>query len=272
MDAILKVAIAAADKAGDWIVYHHRAIDALNIEEKQARDYVSEVDKGAEERIINTILAAFPEDGIKGEEGGDLNPQSAVQWIIDPLDGTTNFLHGFGHYAVSIGRLENQQLTHAVVFDPLKKECFTAIAGQGAFLNGRPISVSQRQDLNSSLIATGFPFKEFAHKATYTCQMHQLMRRTAGLRRAGSAALDLAYVACGRMDAYWEYYLHPWDIAGGVLLVREAGGYAASVRGKEDCLNSGHILATNGKITPILQQILWNCEDQYQEIPQSSTP
>jgi len=255
MHPMLNIAVKAARRAGNLI---HRAadnIDHLTVTKKSNADYVSEVDKAAERTIIETILDVYPTHAILAEESG-AQGESEYLWIIDPLDGTTNFLHGFPQYAVSIALQHNGVLTQAVVYDPTKNDLFTATRGRGAFLNDRRIRVSKRAELADSLIGTGFPYTKFAHLDAYMDILRDMMQKTAGLRRPGSAALDLAYTAAGRYDGFYETGLKPWDIAAGCLLITEAGGLVGDLEGNDSYLRSGHLCAGNPKIFSQMLQVI----------------
>ncbi len=247
MNPMLNTAIKAARKAGAIIMRGFDDLDHIRIEKKGMNDFVSEVDHKAEQTIIETILGAYPDHAILAEESG---PQghSDYLWIIDPLDGTTNFLHGFPQFAVSIAFSYRNTLAQAVVFDPFKNELFTASKGEGATLNDRRLRVSRTDQLLQALLGTGFPFREFGHFDEYMHTLASFMKTTAGIRRPGAAALDLAYVAAGRLDGFWEYDLRPWDMAAGALLVKEAGGLVADFEGESHFLDKGMILAANPKI------------------------
>jgi myo-inositol-1(or 4)-monophosphatase len=215
------------------------------------------VDKAAEQAIIDILHKAYPEHGILAEESGALgNARSEHTWIIDPLDGTTNFIHGFPQYAVSIALRHKGTLEHAVVYDPAKNELFTATRGRGAFLDDRRLRVTRRTHLHDALIATGFPFREFQHVDSYLAMFRDLMSKVAGIRRPGAAALDLAWVAAGRLDGFWEIGLSPWDMAGGALLIQEAGGLVGDLKGEPNYLDSGNIVGGNPKIFVQLLQSL----------------
>ncbi len=247
MHPMLNIAVKAARAAGDLIIRHVDRIDGLQIEQKQRNDFVTEVDRGAEQAIIRIIRRAYPGHAILAEESGS-REGSEFEWIIDPLDGTTNFLHGFPQYAVSIAVRRGAQIEHGVVYDPLKQELFTASRGSGASLNGRRIRVSGLRDLRGALLGTGIPYREDQDLARFLETLRVLVPGTAGVRRAGSAALDLAYVAAGRLDGFWEFGLNTWDMAAGCLLVQEAGGVVSDLRGQPDHLRSGHVLAGNLKV------------------------
>jgi myo-inositol-1(or 4)-monophosphatase len=244
---MLNTAVKAARKAGAIINRAANDIDRLTVQSKRPRDYVSEVDRVAEQAIIETLLDAYPGHGILAEESGRSGGEEHV-WVIDPLDGTTNFLHGLPQYAVSIALLHKGVLQHAVVYDPARNELFTASRGAGAFLNERRIRVSKQAKMDDALIGTGFPFREFQHADAYLGMFKDMMLKTAGLRRPGSAALDLAWVACGRYDGFFELGLNTWDLAAGALLVLEAGGLVGDFQGNDSFLKSGHIVAGNPKI------------------------
>jgi myo-inositol-1(or 4)-monophosphatase len=250
MHPMLNTAVKAARKAGSIITRASSEIDRLTVRRKQHNDFVSEVDHAAEEAIIRTLREAYPSHAFLAEEGGASSPAAGSEylWIIDPLDGTTNFLHGFPQYCVSIALKHKGVLQQAVVYDPNRNELFTATRGAGAFLNDRRIRVSATDKFEDSLIGTGFPFREFAHFDEYLRMFAAVTRRVAGVRRPGAAALDLAWVAAGRLDGFWEMGLSPWDMAGGALLVREAGGMVGDFEGGEAFLESGRIVAANPKL------------------------
>ena len=247
MHPMLNIAVKAARAAGDLIIRHVDRIDGLQIEQKRRNDFVTEVDRAAEQAIIRIIRRAYPDHAILAEESGS-REGSEFEWIIDPLDGTTNFLHGFPQYAVSIAVRRGAHIEHGVVYDPLKQELFTASRGSGASLNGRRIRVSGLRDLRGALLGTGIPYREDQDLARFLETLRVLVPGTAGVRRAGSAALDLAYVAAGRLDGFWEFGLNVWDMAAGCLLVQEAGGVASDLRGQPDHLRSGDVLAGNLKV------------------------
>ena len=262
---VVNVMVKAARLGGNVLVRHMNKLDALNIVEKERMDYASEVDGLAEAEIVKELRRANPEYAVLGEEGGAQKGRggpSRYTWVIDPLDGTSNYLHGWPHWCVSIALVENGEPIHGVVFDPLRNELFTASRGSGAALNERRIRVSERKDLTGAMLITGFPPRERARAGAQLECTRELLRDAEDIRRTGSAALDLAYVACGRADAYFEAGLQPWDIAAGVLLVREAGGRVADFRGsapgKMDIAESRgrQVVAGNIKITdPLLKTI-----------------
>lgn len=252
MQPMLNIALRAARSAGELIVRSIERLDTISISEKDAKDYVTEIDRAAEQVIITAILKAHPDHGINAEESGRIagKDQGAdYEWIIDPLDGTTNFIHGVPHFAVSIACKYRGRIEHAVVIDPIRQEEFTASRGRGAAFNGRRMRVSKRKTLDTALLATGFPFREgqLAHIDNYMSMFKDLTVQSAGIRRAGAASLDLAYVACGRYDAFWEYGLSEWDMAAGALLIQEAGGLVSDFNGDHSFLDSGHIVAGGPK-------------------------
>jgi myo-inositol-1(or 4)-monophosphatase len=254
---MLTTAIKAARRAGAIISRASMDVEAIAVTTKRRNDFVTEIDKAAEAAIIEIIVKAYPDHGILAEESGASGKKKAeFVWIVDPLDGTTNFIHGFPQYSVSIALQHKGIVTQGVVFDPVKNELFTASRGRGAFLNDRRIRVSRRIGLKEALIGTGFPFRELTHFDEYMAQFRAVTRETAGIRRAGSAALDLAYVAAGRLDGFWEIGLSPWDMAAGGLLILEAGGLASDLHGESDFLNTGHIVCGAPKVfAPLLQLV-----------------
>jgi len=258
MHPMLNTAVKAARRAGAIINRASLDLDQLTVRSKQDRDYVSEVDQMAERAIIETLLDAYPNHGILAEESGAADAKNGedYQWIIDPLDGTTNFLHGVPQYAVSIALKQKGQITQAVVYDPTRNELFTASRGRGAMLNERRIRASKRSRMSECLIGTGFPFRDFSFSEAYLNMFRDMMKATSGLRRPGSAALDLAWVACGRYDGFWEMRLSPWDIAAGSLIAQEAGALVGNFLGNEGFLESGNIVAGNPKVFAQMLQIL----------------
>lgn len=248
MHPIVNIAIRAARSAGDIIMRATGRMDKLTVTHKAQHDYVSEVDQMAEQEIIRTIRKAYPEHAILAEESGRSATESEFEWIIDPLDGTTNFLHQFPQYSVSIAVRHKGRLEHAVVYDPLKDEIFSASRGAGAQLNGHRLRVSSARGLDGALLGTGFPFKDQRYLDLYLQMFKAMIIPTAGIRRAGSAALDLAYVAAGRLDGFWELNLNPWDMAAGLLLIQEAGGMVSDIKGGHNIFETGHVIAANPKV------------------------
>jgi len=240
---------------------HHDRTDALKVDRKGRNDFVSEVDRGAEKEIVRQVHKAYPDHGILAEEGGESGPKSDVVWIIDPLDGTTNFLHGFPHFAVSIGIQVKGKLEHGVIYAPCTQDLYIASRGVGATLNNRKMRVSKTKDLDQALIGTGVPIRA-QNLDAYIPMLRKVVATTAGVRRAGSAALDLAYVAAGRLDAFWELNLKPWDIAAGLLMVQEAGGMVSEIYGAEDALKTGNVLAATPKLHPIMTEMLRSAAQQ----------
>jgi myo-inositol-1(or 4)-monophosphatase len=258
MEPMTTIALRAARKAGEQIARATEHLDRLDIESKSANDYVTEVDRAAEKEIIYHLSKAYPDHAFLAEEGGASgNPDSEYRWLIDPLDGTTNFIRGIPHFAVSIACEYRGKLEHAVVLDPIRREEFIASRGRGAQLNGRRIRVSKLSGLEGALLGTGIPFKErqTEHLEAYTGTLQTLASQSAGIRRAGAAALDLAYVAAGRLDAFWEIGLAPWDIAAGALLVREAGGLIGDFNGDSSYMESGNIVCGNPKCFKAVLQV-----------------
>ena len=257
---MLNVAIKAARAAGAIINRAALDVEAVRISQKQVNDFVTEVDHASEAAIIETLLTAYPDHGILAEESGSQhgNPKADHIWIIDPLDGTTNFIHGFPVYCVSIALQVRGRIEQAVIYDPSRNDLFTATRGRGAFLNDRRIRVSKRTRLQECLIATGFPFRPGDNFNHYLLMMGDVMQKTAGLRRPGSAALDLAYVAAGFTDGFFETGLSPWDVAAGSLLVTEAGGLVGNFTGESDFLEQREMLAgaprIYGQLVPILHK------------------
>jgi len=249
MHPMLNIAVRAARQAGNVIARSFPHVDSLSVDTKSRNDFVSDVDRLAEQEIINTLRKAYPEHAILAEESGESsNGNDEYQWVIDPLDGTTNFLHGFPQFAVSIALRYRGKLDQAVVYDPISQDLYTASRGAGAQLNGRRIRVTSRKMLEGALLGTGFPFKNQELLDTYLETFKALFRDTAGIRRPGSAALDLAYVAAGRLDGFWEFDLKPWDMAAGALLVQEAGGKVGDFAGGDTYLENGNVIAGNLKI------------------------
>ena len=255
MHPTLNIAVKAARRAGGIINRASRDVEQIKVSAKRDKDFVTEVDKAAEEAIIGVLKAAYPDHAILAEESGASGDSEHV-WIIDPLDGTTNFIHGFPQYAVSIAQAHKGVLQHAVVYDPNRNELFTASKGAGAYLNERRIRVSKRVKLNEVLVGTGFPFRYFEHVDAYLGIFRDMMHKTAGVRRPGAAALDLAWVAAGRIDGFWELGLSPWDMAAGALLITEAGGLVGDLAGEQNFLETGNIVGGNPKVFSQLLQII----------------
>ena len=256
MHPTLTTAVKAARRAGQIITRASQDVDLLKVSSKRQNDFVTEVDRAAEDAIVGILREAYPDHAILAEESGESGPESEYRWIIDPLDGTTNFIHGMPQYAVSIALEHRGQMQSAVVFDPVRNEMFTASRGRGAFLNDRRIRVSRRAKLGEALLGTGFPYRVWDHVDAYLGMFKSLMEKTAGLRRPGAAALDLAYVACGRFDGFFEIGLSPWDIAGGSLLVSEAGGLVGNLQGETGYMESGNLVAATPRIYPAILQAI----------------
>ncbi len=247
--------VKAARQAGQVLIRHMGRIDGLKVVEKARQDYASEVDSQAENEIIRELRRAHPDYAFLGEEGGQRG-SSRYTWVIDPLDGTSNYLRGIPHFCVSIALLDREEPLAGVIYDPLRNEIFTAARGGGAYLNDRRIRVAQRADLDGALLITGFPPRERSRIRPHLAALDALMATAEDVRRTGSAALDLAYAACGRVDGYFEAGLKPWDIAAGVLLVREAGGKVCDFRGGGDYIKHGRVVAANLKLCDALQKTL----------------
>lgn len=247
MHPMVNIAVRAARSAGNIIVRNLDRLDRVRVESKGANDFVSEVDIMAEREIVSTLRRAYPDHAIVGEEGGG-EANADYVWLVDPLDGTTNFLHGFPHFAVSIAVLHRGRLEAGVIYDPVRQELFTADRGGGATLEGRRIRMRERPSIDGALLGTGFPFRQPEHKPAYLGMFADALEHAGDIRRAGSAALDLAYVACGRLDGYWELGLSRWDIAAGALMVQEAGGLVTDFTGEAGYLDSGNVVAGSLKL------------------------
>lgn len=259
MHPMLNTAIRAARAAGTVILRHMDRVQDLSVDAKGRNDFVTNVDRQAEAAIIQTLHKAYPKHGILAEESGYNGPgdvRDEYLWIIDPLDGTTNYIHGFPQFAVSIALQHRGKLDQGVVYDPFKNELFSASRGGGAQLDGKRIHVSKQTRLDGALLGTGFPFKDMENLDRYMETFRALVTQTAGIRRAGAAALDLAYVANGRLDGFWEYGLKPWDMAAGALLIEEAGGIISDLAGGENFLESGNIMGGAPRIHELMQDTL----------------
>lgn len=249
MHPMLNIAVRAARKAGNLIAKNYETPDAVEASQKGSNDFVTNVDRDAERLIIEVIRKSYPQHTIIGEESGELAAEDQdVQWVIDPLDGTTNFIKRLPHFAVSIAVRIKGRTEVAVVYDPMRNELFTAVRGQGAQLNGYRLRGSNARDLDGTILATGFPFKQKQHAATYMKVMTKLFTECADFRRTGSAALDLCYVAAGRVDGYFEIGLKPWDFAAGELIAREAGALVTDFTGGHGFMSSGNIVSGNPRV------------------------
>jgi myo-inositol-1(or 4)-monophosphatase len=246
---ITKQVIEVSKQAGAFIREQRKTFDPAQIEYKGLNDLVSYVDKTAEEMIVSGLKDILPEAGFITEEKTINKIGERFNWIIDPLDGTTNFIHGMPIFSVSIALKEYDELVIGVVYEVNFDECFYAWKGSAAYMNGKEIRVSKDETLDKSLLATGFPYYDFTKQAAYLELFAELMRNTHGIRRLGSAAVDLAYTACGRLEGYYEYNLNAWDVAAGILIVRQAGGEVVNFSGGEECMDARELVATNGKIT-----------------------
>ena len=257
--AHLNVMTKAAEKAGRMLVRDFGEVEQLQVSRKGPGDFVSTADQKAERTIIEELTRARPEAGILAEEsGGKIGDDPTKRFIIDPLDGTTNFLHGLPHWAVSIGYEENSELIAGVVYDPIKDELFWADKGKGAYVNDRRIRVSARQNLHDAVLGTGIPHigKETDDHIKFTRHLQTAMSETAGVRRWGTASLDLCYVAAGRFDGFWERGLSPWDVAAGIVIVKEAGGFVTDIKGRAYTFNSPEIVASNEQLQRKLLSML----------------
>ena len=257
MQPMANIALRAARKAGDFMLRAMDRPEEFDIETKAPNDFVSNIDKTAEAIIVDQIRETYPDHAIIGEEFGAKSGNSEFTWIIDPLDGTLNFLQGIPHFAISIGIMKGRHHEHGIIYDPVRGEEFIASRGSGAQLNGKRIRVSARSKLEDCVLATGLPPGSVENRLDeYMVGLKELTGSCRGIRRAGSAALDLAYVAAGRTDGFWEMGLSQWDIAAGIVLVREAGGFVSDLEGGESFFNSGDIIAANPKCWRTMVQVL----------------
>jgi myo-inositol-1(or 4)-monophosphatase len=252
LEQFFKIALQAAREAGDVIGSNFQRLRHEDIRSKGKNDFVTRVDKEAERIIAEVIASHFPDHQILGEEGGLSARKGEYLWVIDPLDGTTNFIQGIAHFSVSLALMKDGSVVFGLIYDPVLRECFHAASGQGAFMNDAPILVSKTKQLSSAFGATGFPFKAPHLLEPYAAVFKALMPQCQDLRRCGSAALDLAYVACGRYDFFWESHLLPWDFMAGKLIVEEAGGTTSDFAGNELPLRTSSVLAANAWLYPIL--------------------
>ena len=252
MHPMLNTAIKAARQAGDLIIRSSESLGTLKITVKSQNDFATEVDKRAEEEIISILLNAYPDHGILAEESGYTNKEAEYIWIIDPLDGTTNFIHGFPHYAVSIALRHRNVIEQAVIYDPVRQDLFTASRGKGATVNNHRLRVSHHRRLEGAFLGTGFPFKNRTNIEPYLDIFRDIFSSTSGVRRAGAASLDLAYVAAGKLDGFFEIGLKPWDLAAGVLMIQEAGGVVTDFSGNHDYFETGNIVCGSPRMHAIL--------------------
>jgi myo-inositol-1(or 4)-monophosphatase len=261
-EPIINIAIEAARAAGNIIIRAVNRLDKIKIMEKNTNDFVTETDQRAEQEIISIIHKAYPKASILAEESG-ATAGDDYQWIIDPIDGTRNFIHGFPHFAVSIAVAYRNKIEHGIIYDPVRQELFTASRGKGAHLNDYRIRVSKRKHLEECLFGTGFAYRYTDREAELPIKVLQAFFPVCGdIRRAGAATLDLAYVACGRLDGFWEFGLKIWDMAAGALLVKEAGGIVCDPTGGEDYLKNGNIVAANPTILRQFLKVIKNKENQ----------
>ena len=275
MNPILNTAFKAARKAGDMMIRASANLDAVKVDSKAFNDFVSDIDRQSESILLDTLFYSYPTHLVRSEEGGyfrasktregvtieqmdaaDVPAVPEYEWIIDPLDGTTNYLHGHPQYAISMALLHKGKLQEALVYAPERNDCYMASRGQGALRNDRRIRVSNRIELNRCLIGTGFPVVDQSMMDTYLAILKDFLAKTAGGRREGAAALDLCALACGRLDGFFEFNLEPWDIAAGALIVQEAGGIVTDMQGNESWLESGDVVAANPKVLAQMLQII----------------
>ncbi len=255
--ALMNVMTAAAEKAARGLKRDFGEVEQLQVSRKGPSDFVSAADLRAEKVLMTELSKARPKFGFLNEEGGEIKGEDdRYRWIIDPIDGTTNFLHGIPHFAISIALEYEDEIVAGLIYNPITDEMFSAEKGKGGSFNSHRLRVSSRGDLRDSVIATGIPHRGRGHHGPYLKTLGRVMENVAGIRRMGTASLDLAYVAAGRCDGYWETGLSPWDVAAGVLLVREAGGFATEVAGGKDPVYTGSVLATNAKLHKPLQELL----------------
>ena len=255
-EQLVKTAVDCVTEAGDILLGYHNRIHTLQIEAKGRFDYVTDADLAAQEIIVKLIRSRHPEHEILAEEDHGSPGQDASRWLVDPLDGTTNFINGFPVFAVSVALEYESSIILGVIYDPCRRELFLAQKGQGATLNGRPLQISKRQMVEEALVATAFPWREKSVLPRYLEGFTQIFSRVSDVRRSGSAALDLAYVACGRCEGFWELGLSPWDIAAGHLLVLEAGGYISDFNGEDNHIWIGDVVAGNPAIHAFLLEII----------------
>lgn len=255
MHPLINIAIKAALSASKIIVRSLDRLDTIAITEKARNDFVTEIDKFSEQEIISIIHKAFPDHAILGEESGAAG-ENEYTWIIDPLDGTTNFIHGFPHFSISIAVSRNNVLQHGVIYDPLRQELYHATKGAGAYLNNTRIRVSNHKQVDGALIATGFGNGKLQYLKPHIEIMSKMLPQAAAIRRSGSAALDFAFVAAGRIDGFWEFGLAPWDMAAGCVLVKEAGGLVCDMEGQENHLQTGNVVAGNPKMLKSILQLV----------------
>lgn len=248
IDRIIEIAETAACQSGRLVSSEFGRAGSRNIRQKGRGDYVTDLDHASEKLIVDMIRQAFPDHQIEAEESGRETNEASFRWIIDPLDGTANFIQGIPFYSVSIGVMFEGSLITGVIFDPERNEMFKAVRGRGAWLNDKKISVSDKKSIESTVLASGFPFRIVEELDLYLSSFRAFFLKAAAIRRMGSAALDLAYTACGRLDGYWEMRLNPWDVAAGAVLIREAGGMITDFDGGDDFLESGNVVASNGGI------------------------
>jgi len=253
----LSIAKKIAQKAGNFLIDQRKKNKSITVEVKAINDFVTKIDKQAEDLIVESLKKTFPDYGIMAEENySDKTIPDSLYWVIDPLDGTTNYIHNFPSYCVSIGLCENKKPVMGVIYDPTRDEMFSAQKDKGAFLNRIPINVSLIKNMKGSLIGTGFPFRNFPIIDNYLDCFSSILKKCQGIRRPGAAAIDLAYVACGRLDGFWEHGLQPWDCAAGSIIIKEAGGKVTDFQGGDDYLFSRTLIASNTLVHSEIQDIV----------------
>ncbi len=258
MEIILDKVITLSKKVGSYLRIEQKKLQQTDIEKKGSHDFVSYVDKTAEKMLVEELHNIFPEAGFIVEENTVSKQESEYYWIVDPLDGTTNFIHNFAPFAISIALMHNNEIILGVVYEVGNNECFYATKGNGAFLNGEKIHVSKSNTIADSIIATGFPYYDYSKISGFFKALEYFVKNSHGIRRFGTAATDLAYIACGRFDGYFEYSLHAWDVAAGSLLVKEAGGFVSDFSGKDNYIFGKEIIATNSNIKNEFLKIIKN--------------
>ncbi len=256
LELITKQAANVSRAIGGYVKNESKNVRNKHITDKGVNDFVTDVDKNSEKKLVKELLKLLPEAGIIAEEGSNYAQKEQYNWIIDPLDGTTNYIHGAQPYSISIGLMENKRMIAGVVYEINHNECFYAWRGGGAYLNGHPIQTSEAPAVKDALIATGFPYSDFSRLDSYLETFTYLMKNSHGIRRLGSAAADLAYVACGRYDAFFEYGLHPWDVAAGVVIIEEAGGKVTDFKGGENYIFGAEIAAGNALLADEFIEII----------------
>jgi myo-inositol-1(or 4)-monophosphatase len=254
-EQMLKTAMEAAKIGGTILRNGFGTIRQDQIGLKGTGDFVSELDHQSEQAIIQHIKKTFPDHSVLAEESGQAGEPSSIQWCIDPLDGTANYVQEIGHFSISIAVLKGNSVLLGVIYDPMRDEMFHAVRNEGAFLNSQKIRVSEKNDFSRAMLTTGFPWRSRPHLDSYLSSFKDIFLKSAGVRRMGSAALDLSYTACGRFDGFWEMGLKSWDISAGILMVKEAGGVVSDFNGGDNTMNSGNVVASNHRLHPVIVNI-----------------